>query len=134
MAHNVKTLQWFLRLNAAFSIVNAVLMIMLASPLSDLMGVAGKGIWCIAVGSCLLLFGAYVAVISLSSRLNRTAVLSIIWQDCTWVFASVVVLVFDPFNLSAAGKWLVALVALVVGLFAAGQWFYGVRLPGVRRD
>ena len=46
MAGNVKRLRLLLRLNAAFSMVNAVLMIVLATPLGSLMGLAGK--WLVA--------------------------------------------------------------------------------------
>lgn len=107
-----------LRANAVFSLLCATVLVVGAVPLASWMGV---GTWvAVAVGLGLLPFGLIVFRVARDPA--AAGVRQIIAADVGWVAAAVVILVAFPDAMSTVGRWLLALVSLVVAEFAAGQY------------
>jgi hypothetical protein len=106
-------------LNAANSLVSGG--ILLAFPKAVGIFIGFESTYPLQVlGVLLVIFSLFVAFASRS--LNTFLVKSIVFQDITWVIGSLIVLVFNPWNFSDKGLLLVAMMMVIVGLFAVFQW------------
>jgi hypothetical protein len=113
-------------LNAGFSAVTGVILVIGAVPLSRWLGIPT---WLsIAVGVGLLPFAVAVAKTARSPR--RSTVRQVIIADIAWVICAAVVLIGFPGSMSTAGLWALGLVTVTVADFAALQ-VIGLRRPGM---
>ena len=111
-------LQTSLKSNAAFSLLSGFLLIVIHGKIAQLFGVSNATVfWVIGIG--LVLFAATVYWESI--KLRPLQVFSIIVQDLIWVIASIILLIFNPFQISFWGNVLIAVVALIVFIFALAQ-------------
>src|SRR5436190_16168092 len=112
-----RPLRRVLQVNAFFSGISGAGILLAAGPIARLLGVEAS--WPIALlGADLLLFAAWVGYEAMRTVLRVRRARVVLALDIAWVLASAVIIVFDPFGLSTAGKWAVAAVADVVAVFA----------------
>lgn len=108
---------WLLA-NALFSALSGALILILHTGLPGFLG-AGQPRHFLALGAGLVLYGAHLAWLAKRS-VGRARVLAIVLGDVTWVLASAALLASDW--LTRAGDLVVGGVALVIAVFAVGQW------------
>jgi ribosome-associated toxin RatA of RatAB toxin-antitoxin module len=111
-------LQRSLQLNAGFSGISGVLLIVLHNSIANVFEVSGSYIFWL-IGAGLLLFSALI--LYEIKRKNTAGVLFIAFQDLLWVLGSLVLLIFQPFDISKTGNGMIAGVALVVFLICINQ-------------
>lgn len=116
-------LQLTLNGNASFSLISGLLLIIFPEQVSNIMGLENPLIFSI-IGIGLLLFVALILYTIKRKNTNYLLVKSIIIQDLIWVIASILLLLFDPFNISFSGKIIVSIVACIVFYFALLQYKY----------
>ncbi|MFQ5859303.1 MAG: hypothetical protein ACE5LU_27195 [Anaerolineae bacterium] len=107
-----------------FSGISGAILIVAAKPLASLIGVDAPAILTL-IGVGLLFYAALLFWIAAREPINRRLVLIAAILDTAWVIDSAILLVAGWFSLTTAGKWAIALVAEVVAIFAALQ-FYSV--------
>lgn len=113
-----KRLRMVLKVNGTFSALSGLTLIAWR-PLADLMDANARTL--IFIGGGLILFAITVWQAAVREEINRKQVISIIVQDWVWVGASLVVIGFDIWNLSEVAYVLIAIVAVIVGVFASLQ-------------
>ena len=108
-------LQKALRVNAIFSGISGITAIVFHQSIAHIFELEQGNIFWI-IGIALLYFSATIIL-----EINKQRRLPIIWiiiQDFIWVIASAVILLFQPFVISALGNYTIAGTALIV-LFMA---------------
>lgn len=114
----MNTLQRYLSVNAIFSLLTGVMVLSFQEKAEQIFNLPPSNFFFIL--GILLIF--FVLTIVLEIVKQRTLpVLWIIVQDMLWVLGSVVLLVFNPFDVSVEGNIIIALVAIVVFLIGMGQ-------------
>ncbi len=113
--------------NGIFSLVSGFGLMAAASSLAAVMGVDGPAALQF-VGAILVPYGAFLLWAASQRPINRTIALSAILLDIAWVFGSLLLLLTALVAFSPAGKWIVAILADVVALFAIAQYI------GLRRE
>lgn len=116
------TLQRVLRGNAIFSGISSIVFIIGSAPLASFMGVP-DATYLVVVGLSLLIFSAGLLTIAARPSIDRRLALAIAIADTGWVAASALVLIANLLPLSEAGRWVVALLAEVVAVFAMLQFY-----------
>ena len=111
-------LQLALKQNALFSSISGTLMIVLNKQLANLFGITNNTVFWI-VGLTLIYFALTIAYEIKKQR--KWAVLWIVIQDVTWVLGSVILLVFNPFNITLTGNIIIGIIALTVLYMAINQ-------------
>jgi len=111
-------LQLALKQNALFSSISGTLMIVLNKQLANLFGTTNNTVFWI-VGLTLIYFALTIAYEIKKQR--KWAVLWIVIQDVTWVLGSVILLVFNPFNITLTGNIIIGIIALTVLYMAINQ-------------
>lgn len=104
--------------NGIFSLCSALVLILFKNRFAIWFGL-DKSLAFLLVGLGLLYF-SYTIYKELKNP-NSKAVRFIIIQDFVWVLASIIILVFKPFGITALGHQIIAGVALVVFIFGIGQ-------------
>ena len=114
----MKILKTALTLNAGFSFLAGITLVLFHAAVANLFGVDNtSSFW--TLGIVLLGFATFVYLGSRKLRFGE--VLSIIIQDILWVIASAVVVAFRIFSLSKLGYAIIVYVALIVLGFAIVQ-------------
>ena len=116
----VKRLKNTIKANAIFSSISGTLLILFPGVFADLMQVNNNLVFTI-IGVGLILFVFLLIYVSTTKNINRNLVKLIIVQDWIWVLGSAILLLFNPFGISIYGNILIALIAVVVMLFAITQ-------------
>ena len=116
-------LQLALKGNASFSSISGFLLIIFPDQVSNIMEQENPLVFSI-IGIGLLLFVALILYTIKRKNTNYLLLKSIIIQDLIWVIASILLLLFDPFNISFSGKIIVSIVACIVFYFALLQYKY----------
>ena len=109
-------LQKALRVNAIFSSLSGTILIFLNQYIADLFGTTNTKVFLI-VGLVLIYFAITIAYEIIKQR--KLAVLWIIIQDFTWVIASVVLMLLNPFQITQIGN-------LIIGIIAAIVFYMGI--------
>ena len=120
-----KLLRYALRGNAAFSAVSGVIAILAAAPIAAFMGLASPLILVI-IGVGLLPFAFLVYKVSTMTAVKPLFVKEILVMDLLWIVGSMVILLVGWPALTANGRWLVAVLADSVAVFALLE-FVGLR-------
>ena len=107
--------------NALFTALCGLGLILASGALSALIGAVG-GTELIVVGVVLLLYAADLARTALGKSIPRGRVYYFVVMDLLWVVGSVVALWGFPIPFTPVGRWVVLLVADVVGLFGVLQY------------
>ena len=115
--------------NAVFSGVCAAALVVFSGALAEALFAAGTfwpgvpaGVALFALGLGLALFAAIVAFAAARTPTPETIVKLIVAADFAWVLASVVALAVAGGSVTAAGRWTIAVVALIVLFFGLTQW------------
>ncbi|WP_282143035.1 type II toxin-antitoxin system RatA family toxin [Cellulophaga baltica] len=111
-------LQKSLRLNALFSGLSGILLVVKNKQIAHLFDSANTAVFWIT-GTALILFSFLISYEI--KRQNPLGVLAIIIQDFLWILASSILLIFQPFEISRTGNSMIAVVALIVLLMAINQ-------------
>ena len=117
MNNQEKNLRNLLKVNAAFSLMSGSLLIIFSNDLAEIMELKNSTVL-VYIGVGLLLFVMILLLAALRKQINTKEVKGVIVQDWTWVVGSIVLLLFNPFNISLAGNLLIGVVALIVGILA----------------
>ena len=114
----MNSLQRSLTANSIFSLLSGVTLLVMAEPMAGLFNLdSPMPFWIIGVGLVLFALSVYRQV-KLQSPMG---VLSIIVQDLVWVLGSIVLLIFNPFQISQTGNATIAVVAFIVLGLAMAQ-------------
>lgn len=124
-ANEANLLRGALRSNAIFSAVSGIVMVLGAGPMTTFLGIAEAGPLRL-IGAGLFIWAAFAVYVAAQRPPSRGLVWLIIGGDLLWVVGSVLLIALDPLALTTGGKWLVALLADIVLLFAIVQ-FVGLR-------
>ncbi|HAS43411.1 MAG TPA: hypothetical protein DCS93_23225 [Microscillaceae bacterium] len=112
------TLNRALTANFLTSLLFGIILIFFQAQVAQLFGVTPHVVFPI-IGAGLLLFALSIAI-----EIKKQRPLAIFWisaQDALWVITSAVVLVWQPWPISAAGYWIIDGVAMLVLLFCVLQ-------------
>ncbi|SEL52254.1 hypothetical protein SAMN04487910_2713 [Aquimarina amphilecti] len=104
-------LQEALRINAIFSSLSGLIMILLNQKIAKLFGTSNNTIFWI-IGLILIYFGSTIWYEIKKQR--KPAVIWIIIQDYTWVLGSIILIIIDPFKITEAGNLIIGIIALIV--------------------
>ena len=115
--------------NGIFTLVSGAGLMIGADFFADLLGLNNPLILT-AVGLMLVLYAPFVFWVSLRKPILRQAVIAIILLDLFWVLGSALLLIGGWLPLSTTGKWLVAITADIVAVFAVLQTIGLRRLEG----
>ncbi|WP_282081245.1 type II toxin-antitoxin system RatA family toxin [Aquimarina algiphila] len=114
----MNTLQKYLTVNAIFSILNGLLAIVFRQKIEQLFNLEPSNFFLI-LGLLLLLFA--ITIIVEIKKQRALAVLWIIVQDMLWVIGSIILLIWNPFDISTEGNVIIGVVAFVVLQLGFGQ-------------
>ena len=107
-----------LRTNAIFCIVSGLIVAVTAAPLAMLTGISLPGVFRVT-GIVVVLFGLLVFWITTRADIASKAVWIIFVADVLWVLGSIILLAAPGIVvLTRAGKWLIGILAVIVGMFA----------------
>lgn len=111
-------LQKSLTANAVFSILNGALLLIFQEKFIKIFGVWPSNFFVI-LGILLLSFA--LTIIMEIKKQRAIPILWIIIQDALWVIGSIVLLLFNPFNISTEGNIIITIVGSVVLVLGLGQ-------------
>lgn len=113
--------------NATFSAFCGLMMLIFGDDLQLWLGLPNSGTW-YSIASGLLVFSGYLILLSLRQPVKKADALSVGSADLLWVFVSASLLLIFPALFSPSGKMLVAIIAVIVSLFALLQLSIGRKL------
>lgn len=111
-------IQKALFINALFSGVSGILLIIFHSVMASLFSIENSSVFWI-IGIALIYFAA--TILFEWKRQKRIGILVIIAQDILWVIGSLILLIFQPFTISPTGNWVIGIIACIVLLMAVNQ-------------
>jgi ribosome-associated toxin RatA of RatAB toxin-antitoxin module len=111
-------LQKSLLLNAVFSCISGVILVVFPKPIAVIFKVSAPEIFRL-IGIALLFFAGTIFYELRKQRL--VAVLWIITQDMLWVLTSITLILLQPFQISKTGNSVIAIIALIVLFMAINQ-------------
>lgn len=117
----MKKLKFWLRFNAVFSTVCAIILLVDNYQIQQVFGFENSMVLpVLSIG--LLPFAGYVYWVSRQHPIMEKHVRSISLMDGVWVLGSIVLIAFQPFGLTMVAYISIAIVALFVGLFGIQQY------------
>ena len=114
--------------NAVFTTVSGLALVFASGPLATVIGAVGATEF-IVTGVILLLYAVDLVRTAFGASLPRGRIYYFITLDVLWVIGSAVVLWGLSVPFTAAGRWIIVLIADAVGLFAGLQYIGLRRLP-----
>ncbi|EAR01396.1 hypothetical protein FB2170_11766 [Maribacter sp. HTCC2170] len=90
--------------------------------LNNFLNLTGNGYLLDAIGLNLIIFSCFVWFFSSKRTTNNILVNLIILLDVAWVLGSLLIVIFQLFNLSVNGYLLIATIAVLIGFLAYKQW------------
>lgn len=117
-------LQTALLLNGAFSGISGFAFMMFARPLNTWMGLdaAVGSIVLIAAGCMLAMYALLLFALAMRPTISSALVKTVVLLDAGWVLGSAALLILNLVGLTIHGKWMVGIMACIVGTFAIAQW------------
>lgn len=104
-------LQNALKINALFSSISGIIMILLSQQIAKLFGTTNASIFMV-IGLVLIYFA-----LTIWYEIKKQRKLAIIWiiiQDYTWVLGSALLIIFNPFGITKIGNIIIGFIALIV--------------------
>ena len=117
--------------NVLFTTLCGLSLVLASGTLANLIGAVGATELIVA-GVVLLLYATDLARTALGTHLPRGRIYYFIILDVLWVIGSALILWGISVPFTAAGRWIIVLIADAVGLFAVLQYVGLRRLP--KRD
>lgn len=111
-----------LQANSIFSGVSGGIFIAAAGPLTSFLGLDAPVIL-ILTGVLLILYAVGLWQTAARNPINRRLALIAVILDAAWVIGSLAILLTGWLSLTTGGRWVVAIVADVVAIFAGLQWY-----------
>jgi len=105
--------------NASFSSITGLFIIVAHDWIAHLLGVRGNASL-VGLGIGLLVFAATLLINARRPELRLAEAWAVVLMDLAWVAGSYVILLVAPFTVE--GKWVIAVVADLVLVFAVLQW------------
>jgi hypothetical protein len=105
--------------NASFSTITGLFIIIAHDWIAHLLGVSGSA-GLVGLGVGLLIFAATLLINARRPELKVAEAWAVVLMDLAWVAGSYVILSVAPFTVE--GKWVIAMVADLVLVFAVLQW------------
>ena len=121
--NNEQKLRNVLRGNAIFSTLSGLSLAIFYQPIAQWMKVNNSKIL-LYIGIGLVLFATTLFLTANKKVIDKTKIKFIIYQDWAWVIGSAVILALQLFSLTHMAYWLIADVAIIVGVFAFLQMRY----------
>lgn len=122
---STKTTRIFLALNGTFSFIMGIDLVFAARPIAEML-FAQNGDWQLVLlrvlGVGLLIFAIDLFLMSTNRLITKGQVLLISGMDAGWVLGSALLLMVDGHHFTGVGAVLVALTAVIVAIFAIGQY------------
>lgn len=118
----MKSLKKALTFNAVFSLATGFILVFGSGPIAQTFNISQDGPF-FYLGFGLILFASTVFYIGHQNPIEPFHAYIISAQDFIWVLASILLLIFDPFQFSTAGNVMITVVALIVLAFALFQVF-----------
>ena len=118
---NESFLRKTLMANAIFTTLCGLAFVFASGALSALIGAVG-GTELVVIGTILLLYAADLARTAFGQTIPQGRVYYFIAMDVLWVIGSAVVLWGFAVPFTSAGRWIILLIADVVGLFGVLQY------------
>lgn len=115
---NMNKLQKHLTANAIFSTLTGIIAIAFQEKVEQIFNVQSSNFFFI-VGILLILFALTIVV-----EIKKQRAIPVLWittQDMLWVIGSIVLMVWNPFDISTVGNIIIGVVAIVVLLLGLGQ-------------
>ena len=105
-------------INTLFSSISGIILILLNRQIADIFGTKNNTVfWCI--GLVLIYFALTIWYERTKQR--KLAVLWIIIQDFLWVIGSIILISFNPFQVTQNGTIIIGVIATIVLLMAVNQ-------------
>lgn len=117
--------------NAVFSEVSGALMLLVPGRIADWTGIPSPLAIAI-IGAVLILYGFDIWYFCRGEKHLRTVGIIAVIGDTAWVAATIIILASGLLPLTSVGKWVVAVIADIVGLFAILQIVMLRRLASAR--
>ncbi len=111
-------LQKALKTNALFSGISGIILILLNHQIALVFGTTNYTVFWV-IGLLLIYFS--ITIWYEIKKQRRFAVLWIIIQDYSWVLGSLILIVFNPFEITQIGNFIIAIVALIVLFMGINQ-------------
>lgn len=111
-------LQNALKINALFSGISGILLIVINQQIAQIFGTNNNTIFWI-VGFILIYFALTIWYEIKKQR--RLAIIWIIIQDYTWVLSSILLIIFKPFQITKTGNLVIGIIALIVLYMGVNQ-------------
>ncbi len=111
-------LQKALKVNALFSSISGLLLILFNNQMAKLFGTDNNSVFWV-VGLILIYF-----TITIWYEINKQRKIAVLWiiiQDFLWVFGSLILIVFNPFYITALGNLIIGIIAFIVLIMAVNQ-------------
>lgn len=108
--------------NAVFSVLSGVVALAGARPLAEIIGLPTAWIP-VLIGASVLGFAAFVWWTARTAQINLTLVRVIAWLDAAWVLASWALLLMPGLPLTSEGRWIILVLAEIVAVFAALEFY-----------
>lgn len=109
-----------IKINSIYSALNGITAIFFAEPIANFMGIIDP-LAITLVGIALLLFCILLVGILRTEVINIRLARYVIVLDWLWVVGSLILIVFNPYNITSGGLFLIGITALMVGLLAMLQ-------------
>lgn len=116
----MKELRKYLTINAIFSAISGLTMILFSGTINQLFNIDKINIfpW---VGVNLLVFALFVWFVSIKQLSNKVLVRTITVLDLFWVLSSFIIVFFAPFGISIIGNIIISLIAVWISFLAYKQ-------------
>lgn len=128
---STKTARIFLALNSAFSIIMGIDLMFAAGSTAEILFAQTEGWQLIllrVLGAGLLFFAIDLFGRATNRLITKAQVLLITGMDAGWVLGSALLLMFDGHLFTGLGTVLIAITAIVVAIFAIGQYVGAVKI------
>ena len=112
-----------LKINAAFSAFNGLMMLFFYNQIANFMNISYPMV-ILVIGIILLGFATLVYKTATAATIPDKTVQFIIVQDWLWVIGSVLIIMFQAFDINRIGFILIGIIALIVADFAIFQQRY----------
>ena len=120
MKKSEQYLRYAIKGNAFFSISSAITLLLSSRPIAKIMNLSAPNSL-VYIGIGLFIFAITLFQNAFRKELQPKQIRFIIVQDWLWVIGSLILLIWNPFEISIMGNYIIAGVAIVVAVFAILQ-------------
>ena len=117
----MSSLKNYLQINGGFSLTSSLVMLLFSKFLAGVFGLKG-GTAFLVIGVGLLFFGGFVFYVAQKQPGNKALIQVITIMDAIWVLGSLIIVVFQLFDLSSTGYLLITAVMVIIAFFAINQY------------